>query len=306
MPRSLLRRMLLRFSLVVASFTAPGCDVSVDSVVRIPDAENALFTPNGRLFVTGGENAFEIVREGKALTARPLSPTPCNFTGLALRGDVLYATCVQGGVSNGEPLLMAGRVTQGAQLAEIHRFSSVSLPNGIAFTDAGRLLIADSDLLDSKLVELSFSPGDPFRVVQERTFDDRGFLMANGLKVLDGTAFVTDLISIKTVEIRPDGTAGRAHVLVRATGVFDDLSVSRSGILVADFLFGHIEAYTLDGRFRGATGPRFAGPSSVTPTVAGVVPAGSLLVTEKGILGDLSSRIGNRISLVELAGGEPR
>jgi len=306
MPRSMLRRMLLRLTLVIAGFTAPGCDVSVEAIVRIPDAENALFTPDGRLFVTGGENAFEVVREGRALAARPLSPTPCNFTGLALRGDVLYATCVQGAVTNGEPLLMAGRVSQGARLAQIHRFSSVSLPNGIAFTDVGRLLVADSDLLDSKLVELSFSPRDPFRVLQERTFDDRGFLMANGLKVLEDTVFVTDLSTIKTVEIRADGSAGRSRVLVRRTGIFDDLSVSRSGILVTDFLFGRIEAYTLDGRFQGASGPRFVGPSSVTPTVAGVLPASRLLVTEKGILGDLSSRIGNRITLVEGVDGEPR
>ena len=54
------------------------------TLAAVPDAENLLFTPDGRLFVSGGTNVFEVVRDGDtsvALTA--LSATDCNFTGLA-------------------------------------------------------------------------------------------------------------------------------------------------------------------------------------------------------------------------------
>ncbi|MFP5304559.1 MAG: hypothetical protein ACLGI7_01890, partial [Gammaproteobacteria bacterium] len=66
------------------------------ALVAVPDAENLLFTPDGRLFVSGGTNVFEIVAAGDGYTAYAIHDGACNFTGLALRGDVLYANCFDG------------------------------------------------------------------------------------------------------------------------------------------------------------------------------------------------------------------
>jgi hypothetical protein len=69
----------------------------IETVVRIPDAENLLFSAEGRLFVSGGTQVFEIQRDAVgAFQARPLSATECNFTGLAIRAETLYANCFDG------------------------------------------------------------------------------------------------------------------------------------------------------------------------------------------------------------------
>src|SRR3546814_15542515 len=65
-------------------------------LLTIPSAENILFADDGRLFVSGGSNVFEITRDDDAYTATALYDRSCNFTGMAIVGEALYAACFDG------------------------------------------------------------------------------------------------------------------------------------------------------------------------------------------------------------------
>src|SRR3546814_6926621 len=65
-------------------------------LLTIPSAENILFADDGRLFVSGGSNVFEITRDDDAYTATALYDGSCNFTGMAIVGEALYAACFDG------------------------------------------------------------------------------------------------------------------------------------------------------------------------------------------------------------------
>ena len=94
-------------------------------LLTIPNAENTLFTPDGRLFVSGGSNVYEIGRDTSGWQAAPLYDGSCNFTGLAQRGQTLYAACEDG-------RLYAATVGVGRpKLAPIYAFAAVTAPNGV-------------------------------------------------------------------------------------------------------------------------------------------------------------------------------
>jgi hypothetical protein len=239
------------------------------------------------------------VREGAGFATRRVYEGVCNFTGIAERGGYLYATCQEGPLLGGTPLLLAAPLNSEVKLQVIHRFQQVGIPNGIAFDARGRLLVADFTPLLGKIVAVSFEPGVPPRVVQERVWHAMSHPLANGLKVFREAVYLTDLSQIKRIPILPDGTAGRVSVLVsRAGTVFDDLHVDERGILVCDFYGGRLLSYSLTGRMRGQSPVVFSSPSSITPARGPLLSPGTLIVTEKGELGELTSTNGNRVSLV--------
>lgn len=271
----------------------------------IGDAENATFSPDGRLFVTGGENAYEIQKRAGVYVAKPLFDGVCNFTGITVRAGTLYTTCL--GAMDG-PLagahLLAAPLAPEMKLKVVYDLKRVGFPNGIAFDDRGRLFVNDFTPLLGKIVALSFDPAAPSRVVREEVWFDLGLLLANGIKVFRGTVYMTDLGQLKAIPIRSDGKAGTARVLASRLAVFDDLYVDDQRILVGDFYGGVLVAYSHTGVLLGETPMVFQSPSSITPAQGPLVPAGTLVVTEKGELGELTSTVGNRVSLYVPETGE--
>jgi hypothetical protein len=269
-------------------------------VQGIGDAENATFSPDGRLFVTGGENAYEIVREGEVYRARPLYRGVCNFTGIAVHADHLYTTCAEGpDLARSVPRLLAAPLGPEMELEVIYDFEQLAIPNGVAFDRRGRLFVTDFAPLAGKIVTVEFDPSDPMLVARERVWHAMNHPLANGLKIYEDRVYLTDLTDIKIIPIAADGSAGRARVLASRLAVLDDLYVDARGIIVSDFYGGRLLWYGHDGRMREQSDRLFDAPSSITPGRAPLVPEGSLLVTEKGALGELTSSDGNRLSLLE-------
>ncbi len=270
-------------------------------LIAIPDAENLLFAPDGRLFVTGGQNIYEITQNpDQSFKATPLSDlASCGFTGMAIRNGYLYA--------NGcGTRLFAGALTAKPTLTPIHTYDTPCIPNGMVLGPDDKLYSVDEPLLpqcmppDPKIVRLVIDPTDPMKILSEEVwvqgspagtmFLGQGTVLRfpNGL-IRDGNTFYsTDGGTVFSVELLPDGSAGPVTPLFFEATAHDDLGLGGiDGLLVSDFFAGRILLLSREGKllqetargtFTAVSSVRLGQPPMFSPT--------DILVTDKGVIGD--------------------
>jgi sugar lactone lactonase YvrE len=305
---------LLTLALAACSDDDAGADAGIDpaslcvddacgsktTLLTVPDAENLLFTDDGRLFVSGGTNVFEIVRDGDGYAAFALLDGSCNFTGLAQRGDVLYANCFDG-------QLYAARLTAAPLLEPIHDLG-LAAPNGLVDGPDGELYLVNGPLAttalpDPKIVRLRFDPADPFKVTEQSDWFSAGLLGPNGIQRRGHTLYVSNtgvggLGEIRSIEIGADGSPGDSTQVLSFTSLPDDFSLVGDHLLVPYFSGGRVALYAPDGSLLQRTGiGRFSFPSQARVGRPPLFAPTDILVTEKGILGDNTSAIGNVLSV---------
>jgi hypothetical protein len=269
-------------------------------LVHIPDAENILFGPGGRLFVSGGQNVYEVTRGPYGeFAARPLAAQPCNFTGLAIHRNHLYASC-------GEGPLYAGKLAGDVALAPIYRFEGMCIPNGTAVGPDDRLYVVDEPLNclqpDPKVVALTLDPADPLKVTAQQVWvqgspagllwmgQDNVLRFPNGLLRDGHTFYGTDGGSVYAVSVGNDGAAGEVTPLFFEETAHDDLALGGSdGLLVTDFFKGRIFLLARDGTLLQQTDPgTFSEPSAVRLGQPPLFERTDILVTDKGVIGEES------------------
>lgn len=266
-----------------------GCG-SKTKLLEIPSAENMLFTQEGRLFVSGGTNVFEITRDAAGWHAKPLSSTSGNFTGLAQIGNVLYANCFDGN-------LYAALLTATPALQPIHA-TGLASPNGLSTGPSGELYIvngplASSALPDPKIVRLKLDPANPLHVLEQADWLTSGLSYPNGIQRRGRTLFFSDsnavppqLGLIKTVEILADGSAGVPQIFASFNGLPDDFSFAGTQLLAVSYSNNQIFLIGAAGQIQSQTDPRsFDNPSQVRQGQPPLFAANELLITEKGIIG---------------------
>lgn len=271
-------------------------------LVTIPDAENILFTPAGRLFVSGGVNVYEISQNGTTYSATPLLDGSCNFTGLALRGEVLYANCFNG-------QLYAAQLTAAPRLQAIHALG-LSAPNGLAAGPDGALYLvngplASSALPDPKIVRLKLDASDPFRVTEQTNWLTLNPMLSqpNGLQVRARTLYFSESSAptqgrIQTVAINADGSPGTPQVFTSFNSLPDDFSFAGDGLLTAYYSAGQIALFDGNGVLVSTTDTNsFESPSQVRLGQPPLFAATDVLVTEKGVIGDRDSTVGNVLTV---------
>jgi hypothetical protein len=249
----------------------------------ITSVENILFTSDGRLFASGDDGIFELQRDATshAFTKTNLHPGgTCKFGGMVELGDALYANCYDGTDS----FVYAGVLTAHPTFASIFTLKGVALANGLAADQQGGLYVTVT--IQGSILRVQLAKDDPFKVTGQETWLSNtgpGGTLPNGIKIVGDWMYYDDLfgtLSRVSVSRKPRNP----QVLIHEFAWFDDLFVDGRGILVADYFFGAVRAYDLNGRALSATAlGTFTNPSAVLPADSRLgLAASDLIVTEKG------------------------
>lgn len=285
-----------------------GCytDYDISTVLTgIPDAENVLFTADGRMFVTGGLNIYQVRKNSNGTFYKTSMYSGLgNFCGIVQKDNYLY-TVAQ--LSDGRNVLFDAKIptdtTKTPQLREIYQFSCNFLNNGMEIDGSGNLYIADTIYAKITRVKVTYnSQGNA--AVTSNIWMDRcdGLSAPNGIVYRNNTLYFSESNTIKSVPIKTDGTHGNlTTVYTAAIGVsFDDPCYYEDGLLVPDFNTGCVMYVSLDGteQYVVMSAGTFAGPSSVTRGTGSMFTTDQFLVTEKGIMFDFYSIYGNKLTVV--------
>ena len=257
-------------------------------LVDIPSAENTLFTPDGRLFVTGSDSVYEITKDAAGWHATSLATTKANFTGLAQRGDVVYAAAFDGN-------LYAARITDTPPAFTAIHALGMSSANGMTSGPNGELYIVNgplgSSVPDPKIIRLRFG-SDPMKVTEQIDWLTTGLYFPNGLQRRGNTLLVSDsdpvnvaIGAIKSVAINTDGSAGTPQLIGSFPSLPDDLGIAGNDILAAFYSNGQIGLIDASGTLVSQTDPlSFQNPSSVKLGQPPLFAPNDLVVTEKGLI----------------------
>lgn len=275
-------------------------------LLDIPDAENLIFSAEGRLFVSGGTNVFEVSKSGEAYAAAPLAAQDCNFTGLAIARNTLYANC-------GDGSLWAGSLNaRPMAIQRIFQMTGVAFANGLVDGPDGRsLYLADgplptTSLPSPKLVKLSLDAVNPMKVLTQTTWLNLPGRFPNGIQRKGDLIYFTEsqppsLGQLNSVQIQADGSAGGLTRVAALSTIPDDFSILADGFAVTYFVTGQVVRLGSRGevisQFREGTFT--TGTSQARQGVPPMFSATDLLVTEKGLLGESFTPIGNRLTLVK-------
>lgn len=271
-------------SLCVAS----ACGVKTQ-LLDIPSAENTLFTSDGRLFVTGSDSVYEVTKDASGWHATSLATTKANFTGLAQRGNVVYAAAFDGN-------LYAARISDTPPAFKAIHALGMSSANGMTSGPDGALYIVNGPLGASipapKIVRLRFDSSDPMKVTEQVDWLTGNLYFPNGLQRRGNTLVVSDsdalnvaIGAIKSIEIKADGSAGTPQLIGNFPSLPDDLGLIGDNVLAAFYSNGQIGLINASGTLVLQTDLlSFENPSSVKQGQPPMFAPDDLVVTEKGLI----------------------
>lgn len=271
-------------------------------VLDLPDAENLHFTPDGRL-IASGKGIYEIVLRNGRYEALPLYAGDCAFAGIAQRGNWLYSVCATGPLWASKRYLLAAEVQPGiTPQFQIIKQIDLVIPNGMAFDRNGVLLLADENFLGGgKVVRVHIADGATPQVTRIDDWLDyrHGVFYPNGIRVVGDQLFLTDTGNVKIIRFDDNGTILANRTLFSRNTIFDDLLPACGGAAVADYINGTVLYIDRDGNKRyESSAQSFPGASSLQIGRPPLFTGYQLLVTEKGMLLETDSRIGDKLSTI--------
>ena len=269
-------------------------------LLDIPSAENQIFTSDGRLFVSSGSGLWEVTKDSSGAYAKT-SITDTGLNGLAIIGDVLYATA-----GNGD--FYAGHISSGPQMTKIFTIEGMCIANGMVAGPDGNLYVVDEPLSpappncvppDPKIVRLNVDPADPMHILNQEVWiqgspagllflgADNTLRFPNGLQRKGSRFFGTDGGAIYYADLQPDGAAGPVTMIYWEPTAHDDLGIAGEDLVVTDFFGGRIFLLSQDGQLLQQTDRvLFSFPSSTRIGRPPLFSTDEVVVTETGVLTD--------------------
>lgn len=217
-----------------AAAEAPSLCCGTKTVLAegIAAAENLFLSSDDRLFVSGDDGVYELVRgpDGSHQASRLVDSDDCAFGGLTEARGVLYANCY----ATGGSYVYATKLSEPPDFQVVATLSGTHLANGLTSDDAGHLYVACTG--QNRILRLTLSENDPLEVVKQEVWLNGSGLFTNGLKFYDSALYWTDFTTVKRAPILSDGRPGRVRTLAQRLTFLDDLYVDAQGVQVADWL----------------------------------------------------------------------
>jgi hypothetical protein len=263
------------------------CGTRTTLVEGIPAAENLMISSDQRVFVTGDEGVYVLLRgnDGSLRADKLVAPDKCAFGGITELRGTLYANCY----ASPDSFLYAAPLGARPSFQRIATLSGITLANGLSADATSHLFVACTG--QDKILQLTLSDASPLKIAKQEVWLQGSGLFTNGLKFHDSTLYWTDSIAINSARIQANGKPGRTRTLAARLTFFDDLFVDEQGVLVADWLGSALRSYGAFGVETGATTVELAMPSAVVRAKGRAgFSARALLLTEKGA---------NRVALYE-------
>ncbi len=280
---------------------------SKQRLVDIPGAENLFFTDSGRLFVSGNDNIYELLKSADGYRAQPRSSGTAGgsgFGGIAQRGNTLYVNVFDDGG------LWAAELNDAPEFSLIHAMGLAS-PNGLSDGPDGELyvvngpLIAAPGLPDPKVVRLRFAADDAMQVVEQLDWLVLPGLQPNGIARRGRNLFISasriappSLGLLLRVDIGLDGQPSEPEVLLEFNSIPDDLSVAGDALLLSLFSEGAIALVSDRGELLSQSAAQsYDSPSQLRVGRPPLFDDRDVLVTEKGGLLANPLPYGNALSV---------
>jgi hypothetical protein len=315
-----------------------GC-IEKEKIAKIGDAENILITEAGAVLVTGGDSVVGIIDDGAGLGAtQSLIHNPGACTGMAQSGDDVFVVCSKPYIKFKNWMFKAGNDTRlfhakDTQDPRDMEFTLIDhpeagegvldtmvIPNGMAFSPTGDLLIANYNLLGQGSlgkVTLSYS-GESASIesFNKNWLDsDIGLTNPNGVRVDGNKLYVSDNNKVRRLYFNDYGDVPYSVQLdsgewvsneapanevynAGSLAIIDDIMPYCNGIALTSYVDGKLIFVDEDGKDLQTLAASFSFPSSLAIAKGPLFNDHTLLVTEKGILQERASNIGNRLSAV--------
>lgn len=325
-------------SLLVAA-TLAGC-VEQQTMTTIPDAENVMFTTQGDLIVSGGSNIYQVTASTNGLgeteyQRRAMYDGKCMFAGIAQQGDWVFTACQEYVFKRSgfffslvrDNHLLAANIHQRPMMftaldkkLKNDPMDALSLPNGMALTPDGKLLLADGNLLATAgvaRISVDTRGSLPSVTKFERNWvgTDYGLSTPNGVRVSGNELFISDGNKVRRMTFDSQGNLplefidqygssfsnkGADNVIYSGGILIDDIMPVCGGVAVTHFVAGQLVYVNRDGDSYATQALSFESPSSMAIGQAPMFSGSDLIVTEKGILYDKVSKVGNKATHVPL------
>jgi hypothetical protein len=317
-----------------------GC-IEKEKIVKIPDAENILFTEQGSLLISGGKSLFQVEQKfnedgSSYYQAHDLYPDrDCAFGGIAQSGEWVFAVCKEiyvawkgwtFGVVQDTHLFAAKDSKDLMHFQALDKdlsndpLDSMVIPNGMDFSPSGDLIIADEDFFsDSSVgrIKLDYSGDFPKFSSFEADFidTDYGISSPNGVQIEGNMLYVSDKNTVRRFHFDENGEVPLLFTNEHGEEVSnlpDDNLFYTGGIIVDDIMpycGGIAVTHYLESKlvFQSASGEQyktlpfsFESPTALAIGKGQGFDGNDLMVTEKGVLLETGSDIGNRLSRVPM------
>lgn len=324
----------------IALTALAGC-IEKEKLVKIPDAENILFTNTGKLIVSGGKNIYQIIEKtdvhgNKYFDDDPLySGGNCAFGGIAQSGNWVFTVCGElkfewkgftFRLRQDNHLMAADLTAEDLEFKVVETtldkdpLDSLAIPNGIAFTPSGQLAIADENFFAQSsvgLITLNYDGEDPVltHFDQDWLGAEFGVQSPNGVRATENELFVSDGNKVRKFTFDDNGNiplefitddgqvidnGPSSNEIYSGSLIIDDIMPYCGGIAVTHFLEGQLVYQDKNGDKYSTLPFAMESPSALAIGQAPMFSGNDLLVTEKGVLLEHGSNIGNHLTKVPM------